>query len=349
MGIDDEAARLLAQLAAEDGVTVSVGLFGQPGAGKSSLINALVGADVAAVGVRTDTTTGREEYAWNGLTLVDLPGYGTARFPAGDYVARFDVLGFDLLLCVFDGKFRQADTDLFREVTRAGKVTLFVRTKHDSLFQPGRTTADLERDVAEAVAAQVGSAHPVYFTSAKDGTGLGPLAAAVGDALAPAKRDRWVRAARAYTRDFLDAKKAVCERRVSMAAGLAAVGGGAAALAPIPGTNLLVDVPVLLKLFQFIRDTYGLADTASLAARAAPVVGPAVNSVVRYATTDGVVALLGQFAGRQAAQTAARVVPFVGPLIAGGIGYALVSRAGRSYLDDSHRVAEAILEREVHG
>lgn len=103
MGIDDEAARLRAQLAAEDGVTVSVGLFGQPGAGKSSLINALVGGDVAAVGVRTDTTTGREEYEWNGLTLVDRPGYGTARFPAGDYVARFDVLGFDLLLCVFDG------------------------------------------------------------------------------------------------------------------------------------------------------------------------------------------------------------------------------------------------------
>ena len=40
----------------EDNDPLMIALFGQPGAGKSSIINSLVGKEIAEVDVRTDTT-----------------------------------------------------------------------------------------------------------------------------------------------------------------------------------------------------------------------------------------------------------------------------------------------------
>ena len=62
---DAEAIRKKAEEA--DETPVYIALFGQPGAGKSSLINAIVGRQLAKVGVENDITTEPENYAWNGL------------------------------------------------------------------------------------------------------------------------------------------------------------------------------------------------------------------------------------------------------------------------------------------
>ena len=147
MSMIEAAERIRERMQSDDLVRVSIALFGQPGCGKSSLINRMTSQRLAVEGVRNDVTTERRDYEWNGLTLVDLPGYDTALFPAHEYLARFKVLEFDLLLCVFEGKFHKADTELFHEVTRRGKTCLFVRNKHDTLWQDDKEMADLERDV----------------------------------------------------------------------------------------------------------------------------------------------------------------------------------------------------------
>ena len=81
MSLLDEAQRIRKLMEEEDRQTISIALFGQPGSGKSSLINRLIGQKLAPEGVRNDVTTERKEYEWNGLTLVDLPGYDTAKLP----------------------------------------------------------------------------------------------------------------------------------------------------------------------------------------------------------------------------------------------------------------------------
>jgi predicted GTPase len=83
------------------------------------------------------------------------------------------VLEFDLLLCVFEGKFHKADTELFHEVTRRGKTCLFVRNKHDTLWQDDKELADLEQGSGGQRRRQVGGPHPVFFTSCRLNTGLG--------------------------------------------------------------------------------------------------------------------------------------------------------------------------------
>jgi small GTP-binding protein len=344
MSMSEVAERIREQLQSDDAVRVSIALFGQPGCGKSSLINRLTGQKLALEGVRNDVTSERQEYEWNGLTLVDLPGYDTARFPAHEYLARFKVLEFDLLLCVFDGKFHKADTELFHEVTRRGKTCLFVRNKHDTLWQDDKELGALEQEVADNLAEQVGERHPVFFTSCRLNTGLGDLELAIKARLEPAKQERWVRAAKAYTQEFLEEKKRLCEQRVTWSAAISAASG----TIPIPGANFAIDVPVLLSLFQFMRNTYGLTGKA-LATKefAVPALAPLASSVVKYASTEGVVLLFKEFSGMVIAEQIAKFVPFVGTVIAASLGFAITRKVGNFYLGDCHKLAAAVLDSQL--
>ncbi|MBS61884.1 GTPase [Salinisphaera sp.] len=81
MELNDEVQNIREKLNKQRASTVSIALFGQPGAGKSSLINKIVGRQVAEVGVETDKTTDAARYHHNGIDLIDLPGYGTRQFP----------------------------------------------------------------------------------------------------------------------------------------------------------------------------------------------------------------------------------------------------------------------------
>lgn len=345
MSLSEAAEEIRKKMQVDDNVRVSIALFGQPGCGKSSLINRLIGQHVATEGVRNDVTTERQDYEWNGLTLVDLPGYDTARFPADEYIARFKVTDFDLLLCVFDGKFHAADIALFHEVNVRRKTCLFVRNKHDTMWQQGKELPELEQEVAANVAEQVGSQHEIHFTSCRQNTGLGELEDAIKSQLEPAKQERWVRAAKAYTQQFLDQKKRLCEQRVLWSSAVAAASG----TVPIPGANFAIDIPVLVSLFRFMRETYSLTDTA-LSAKdfAVPALAPLANNVVKYASTEGVVLLLQEASGAVVAEQVSKFIPIVGTAVAASLGFAIVRKVGNLYLRDCHRLAEAALESQLN-
>ena len=50
---------------------------------------------------------------------------------------------------------------------------------------------------------------------------------------------------------------------------------------------------------------------------------------VKFATKEGVIILIKQFAGAMAAEEAAKYVPFVGSLVAGSIDFLVTKRASR--------------------
>ena len=62
--VHSEIDKIRERLDKEKNTKVKVALFGQPGAGKSSLINKIAGEQVAEVGVETDKTT---DYRGNGV------------------------------------------------------------------------------------------------------------------------------------------------------------------------------------------------------------------------------------------------------------------------------------------
>jgi small GTP-binding protein len=345
MSIEDESQKIRRKLDEEANTTVSVALFGQPGAGKSSLINKIIGRHVAEVGVETDKTVEAGVYEANGLQFSDLPGYGTTKFPKESYFQKFEIQKFDLFLCVTSGKLHQSDVEFFKELLKCGKVCIFVVNKNDDLWEEGVEPEELERRKRDDIFKHVGRQVKVIFTSCRKNTGLDDLSYEIKNNLDEAKKERWVRGAKAYSKSFLQEKKAACEKHVFYAAAAAA----ANAINPVPGVDVAVDVSIIVTTFEEIRDEYGLSSNflKSLEKSSNPSVVLFANNVTQYASKEGILMLLKRCFGKQAVKSFTKYIPFVGQFIAAGLGYAITSNAGKSYLNDCHKIAEARLKNEL--
>ena len=206
----DEAARVAgkagARLRLGAGHTV-VALAGATGSGKSSLVNALAGEQVAEAGVRRPTTSAttavvwgsdgagelldwlqvprrhaagpRSPYAADGLVLLDLPDFDSVRQAHRLEVDRLVEL-VDLLVWVLDPQ-KYADAALhdryLRPLAGHGEVMLVVLNQADRLDPASRDAcvADLRRLLAADGLPDV----PVLAVSALTGLGLDDLRAAL--------------------------------------------------------------------------------------------------------------------------------------------------------------------------
>jgi len=344
MSIYKDAEDLREKLKSEQGKKLKVALFGQPGAGKSSLINKLVGYDAVPVGVSTDKTIEAEVVDWEDLLLVDLPGYGTTKFPENKYFDEFKIEDFDIYLCVFSGKFHGADTRFFKELRSKGKVCIFVRNNHDTIWEDGKETEELEQDIKLDVEKQVESKENVVFTSCRNNYGIKELSESIYNNIDSANKVKWAKSAKAYSIEFLEEKKKSCETYVYTASGAAAVNG----INPIPGVDIGIDVSILLGLFASIRNSYGLSDEKLKSKEALiPSLAPMVNNIIKYSSKEGILYLLKTFATREVVKSVSKYIPFVGQAIAASIGYGITRSAGMSYLDDCHNAAKIILENEL--
>ncbi|BBH22275.1 hypothetical protein Back11_36200 [Paenibacillus baekrokdamisoli] len=341
MNIREDAEKLRQDIEDEQNLKLKIALFGQPGAGKSSLINLIVGQPVTQTGATTDMTTEAKVIEHEELLLVDLPGYGTSKFPPNKWMEQFQPEELDLFLCVFASKFHEADTTFFKQLKEKGRVCIFVRNKQDDLWEEGKTTEQLEAEIIADVHKHVGSAENVHFVSCRTKAGLTELVDAIYAALDPAKREKYARSAKAYSKEHLEAKKAACEKSVYKYAGLAAANG----LNPVPGVNIGVDISIMLKQFNDIRKSYGLSDEK--VNKLIPSLLPIGKRVLEYSTKEGIMILLKRYAGREASIQIGRYVPFVGQAIAAAAGFGMTLAAGKSYLNDCHQLAEQILEEEL--
>ncbi len=326
---------------------VYIALFGQPGAGKSSLINAITGqAGLSKVGVENEATDKREDFEWNGLVLSDLPGYGTAKFPAATYRAEFKIDQFDIFLCVTSGKLKEDDIAFFRELRNEGKRCIFVRNKIDAEYQPGISEGSLRAKITENLAQQIGEKVNIIFTSCKTGEGLEALQSAIEDSLGGVKKDRFARAAAAYSKEFLDKKKKACRDYALYAAGASA----AANMIPVPGLGIAVDIGGILLVMKVIRDDFNLTEARlDRFINLAPGFAPLVNTLVGYATTDGVVQLLKRFAAGQVVTEVAKYFPGIGTIIAGSISFSITLLILKFYIDDCYEIADEMLAKHFMG
>ena len=344
MNIKEEANKLRDKIEKEKANPIKIALFGQPGAGKSSIINRLVGENVASSGVTTDKTTKAQIIEWTyDMILVDLPGYGTSMFPQNDFFDKFNITDYDLFLCVFSGKFHKADTDFFQEIREKGKTALLVRNQADMLWQEGKTDDELRDEIRKDAQKQVKSNEEIYFTSCRTNDGFDELEKAIETNLEPSKKERWSRTAKAYTKEALESKKDACKSLVKTRAGLAA----ANALNPIPGVDIAVDIGILVELFAEIRRNYGLTDEKISNPVYIKNLGPIANRILSASSKEGIIQLLKQFAGRETIKQVSKYIPFVGQAIAASIGYGITLYAGNSFVDDCHQLAKEILDQEL--
>jgi GTPase len=154
-----------------------VALAGRPNAGKSTLVNRIVGGKVAIVSDKPQTT--RREIRgiatadnWQ-LVLVDLPGVQRPRDPLTERMQRSverALADSDAVLFVLNGEQQIGSGDRFiaNAIVNAGTPAVTALNKVDRLDRP-RTVAALTR------AAELGVPGEIFPISARTGDGLGPL------------------------------------------------------------------------------------------------------------------------------------------------------------------------------
>ncbi|MEN9222927.1 MAG: GTP-binding protein [Thermostichus sp. BF3_bins_97] len=132
-----ERSALLAKNLAQPRLKVVI--FGTGSAGKTSLVNALLGRRAGAVGATLGTTEAAALYDWTlpgipePVQIMDCPGIleiGSAG-AMRESEARAQAEAADLLVVVVDGDLRQSEVDPLRQLIALGKRALLVFNKTD--------------------------------------------------------------------------------------------------------------------------------------------------------------------------------------------------------------------------
>lgn len=330
---------------------VRVGIIGRSGTGKSSLINAMVGEKLALVGV-VETTMEPEEFEYNGLVLVDLPGCGTPKFPAKDYASKMRLDTYDALILVVTDRWFEDDAALLDQMIHELQVPYFiVRTKFDLAVQDGHfdhglTEEEVRAKIEDNLRTYLGEAglQKLYMVSSRYPAryDLPRLLEDVCACMAGMKRERLEAALAAWTPEGLERKLRVGRHIVHWHAMAAAANG----MNPIPGLDVSVDLGILVTMIHKIKELYHIhqppaIDVAALRNKA--IAGRAAALAAKYGTPIAVEGVMRQFAKREAGKTVAKWFPIVGQLVAGSLGYLLTYRLGIQVLEDYHNMAQQIV------
>jgi len=332
--------------------TVRLGIIGESGSGKSSLINAIVGKEVAPVGALVETTQGPQEVPVDGLTLVDLPGCGTPSWPKATYIERLGLLqGFDGFILVTAHRLKECDALLFQELARDAKKPVFVVRSHFDLAAAVHDAAHARQVISGHIRRQLGADAqlPIYMVSSvgSEHYDLEQLILDVRAALSEWKQVRFIMAAHAYGEETLGKKREAAEKIVGIYAGLAA----ANALNPIPGLDVSVDVGLLTAMSRYVISTYGLGreqiealqKDAAHRTWAYKAVHEVADRFTPYLTEKFVLAALRRAGGEALLRNTSKWVPFVGTLISAGLGYQLAYRFGERLIEDCEAAGKEIV------
>lgn len=272
-------------------------IVGPVNSGKSTLFNAITGAEHSAVSAVPGTTTTAIEQPVGPLQLVDTPGAGEPGDDDRWTAAWQQVLTANAVLLVLDAAagVRQADVNLWQQIAERESPAVIALNKIDLLRGD---------DLAAAIAvAEVHLGTKVIPISAERGTN-------VADRLMPALLDLDLPLAIALGKALPSFRRTAAERIVREAAGLAAAAGAE----PVP----FVDIPLVLaaQIRMVLRVAAIYGETLD-AERAKEIIG----------------AVMGGMLVRTAARQVARLVPVVGWAAAGGVAAAGTYALGRATIE----------------
>ena len=322
---------------------VKIAFFGQPGSGKSSTINAICGRQVAQVGITTDTTVDVQIIEQGKVLFIDLPGYGTSKFPPNEFLEKFNPLQYDLFICVFAGKLKAADTKFFQELTKSGKPCIFVRNKTDEIYDDDKTLAQSQEIIRQDVAKQLNIVgFTLLFISARGDNpqGIGALNKCISAKMSEARREKYLLAVKAQTKEHLKQKKELAMKHVSRSAKFAALNG----LNPILGVDMAIDITILYNMYEEIRRIFDIGEKE---VEKSLLTTNLKNFLLKGMSKEGISMILKAASKKLAAKVVLKYIPLAGQAAAAYIGHKIVEKAGRDYVNACYQVAEEGLLEDV--
>ncbi|XP_031537712.1 interferon-inducible GTPase 5 [Vicugna pacos] len=372
--IPQAASRLRELLASSESIRLEVGVTGESGAGKSSLINALrgLGAEdpgAALTGV-VETTMQPSPYPhpqFPDVTLWDLPGAGSPGCPADKYLKQVDFGRYDFFLLVSPRRCGAVEIRLASEILRQGKKFYFVRTKVDEDLAATRTQRP--SGFSEAVVLQEIREH---CAERLRGAGVSDPRIFLVSNLSPVRYDfpllvsTWEHDLPAHRRhagllslpdislEALQKKKDMLQEQVLKTA---LVSGVIQAL-PVPGLAAAYDDALLIRSLRGYHRSFGLDDDslAKLAEQVGKQAGD-LRSVIRSplaneVSPETVLRLYSQSSdgAMRVARAFEKGIPVFGTLVAGGISfgtvYTMLQGCLNEMAEDAQRVRIKALEED---
>jgi GTP-binding protein EngB required for normal cell division/uncharacterized protein (DUF697 family) len=354
-GISTIIENLKKEYEAIKNTTVNIAISGQSGAGKSSLINAIVGRKVAEVGI-TETTLDIKKYTSNGIHFSDLPGCGTEKFPVKTYLEHCNLESFDAVIVVTANRFYENDIWLIKEMIRIGRPVYVVRTKMDESIANGMHDNNLtEYEVFEKVKNDIKSnigniqIKGIYLTSSREPLkmDLSKLLIDIEQNLTGIKKQRFMADVAPLNKQILEEKSAIAKKAVAYGAYSAAANG----INPIPGLDISLDIAILMTMSKAIQNIYGL-DEKSIDELSKRMGNNANFTVIKtkagqYATKfiakEGIMLLLKRLSVNIGSKEVLKYIPFVGQIAAAGIGYKMTDSFGSDLIEESEVLVREIL------
>ncbi|WP_218597734.1 GTPase [Polaribacter sp. NJDZ03] len=330
---------------------IKCGIIGRSGTGKSSLINAIAGEEVAEVGEIETTMNVNEPIEHGGLLFYDLPGCSTSNFPKENYINEFNIEEFDCVILVTADRFYDDDLFLMQELIRIKKPVYAVRTKMDFAVDRGLKRGINEKETYGKIYNNLSEnlkgfrIKGIYLTSSDypNEYDLSKLLEDIYSSLSNFKKERFIADINITSENILLEKRKIADKIVSRYSALAAANG----LNPIPGLDIGVDITLMVKLSKEVQNIYGLneeqqeynkqlLDQKSIKLIASKV----LQYTARYGGKEAIMILLKKASTTLIAKTASKWIPLVGSIIAAGIGFKMTSWIGNDMIVDAEEIAQ---------
>ena len=152
-----------------------------------------------------------------------------------------------------------------------------------------------------------------------------------------------------YSLNDLEQIKKECKRMVIRRA----TASGGAAIVPIPGTDFLTDVSILMQLLPAINKKFGLSEEqlSGLDSRTKAYIYGYITAIgsrtIGTIISRGIVfQLLKKVGIRVASKQIVKYVPLIGQGMAAALSFSAMRHAGNSHINDCYAVAKKIIEQQ---
>ncbi|GCC17079.1 hypothetical protein chiPu_0021487 [Chiloscyllium punctatum] len=366
-GLPNLVSQILSCGLEQNDIVVNVGVIGEAGAGKSSLVNALRGVPddhpgAAPTGV-TETTVVPSPYphpAFHHIVLWDLPGLGTLDFQPESYREKVGFHRYDFFIIVASERFKASHATLAKWIQESGAHFYFARSKIDNDVaacqrQQGPITDQHEtlhkiREEAVNYLTQQGVHSPQVFLISspffKDYDSK-QLQETLERDVPKFRKQAFLKSIHPVCSGFITRKRDSLSAEVWKLALFSSV----AAAVPVPGVALLCDMGILSRNLPFYYKCFGL-DEESLKRISADVQKPLEDLKAQMRSPQATyinIPLLYKFLssgpgmGLMAGEFLIHRVPIFGSVTAGGIAFTVAKRILTGLIHSLAADAEQIL------
>jgi small GTP-binding protein len=287
-GIEEIVAHVQRRFASK----ARVAFAGFGNCGKSSLLNAIYGSEVARVSMRTDETSTPQTAERFGIDFTDTPGVGTGKFSIDDVLDQGLLTGQHIIVHVLNGASAiSAEDEKLQRIVRGASVrSITVVNKIDLLEE------DERRQFVESASEKLGLREDeLMLVSAKRGTGVVELVNRIAELLPSALQDAFIAQQRADSNLKQKRIRALIYSKAGICAGIA--------LVPIPVADILVLTPIQMAMVATIGYFHGVEVTAERATELMGVMGAGVGL-------------------RETARQLIKLVPGYGLVVGAGVAFA---------------------------